>query len=86
MKLHEGFVTHNTADEHILVSTGANGFSGLIRLNGTAAFIVEHLRDETTEAALVDALLAEYDVDRETAEKGVGAVLTKLRSVGAVTE
>ncbi len=84
MKLKQGFITHNTGDEHILLSVGESGFSGLVRSNETAAFIVEQLKNDTTLEALVDAMLAEYDVDRARAEAGVRAVLEKLESIGAI--
>ena len=39
MKLKDGFVTHDMGGEQIMVSTGSTAFSGLVRSNGTAAFI-----------------------------------------------
>ncbi len=84
MKLKEGFITHTFGDEHILVSAGDSSFSGLVRSNATAAFLIEKLKEQTSEEGLVEALLEEYEVDRETAQKGVAAVLEKLNSIGAL--
>ncbi|MBP5581609.1 MAG: PqqD family protein, partial [Ruminococcus sp.] len=75
-----------TKGEHITVSTTGTKFNGLIRSNPTAAFIVESLKTETTEGAVVDKLLAKYDVDRSTAEKDVAEIISKLRAIGAVID
>ena len=49
MKLKDGFITHEGAGEHITVSAGSVSFSGMIRSNQTAGFIVECLKEEITE-------------------------------------
>ena len=51
----------------------------VITLNDTGAFLWEHLQEETDEAALVQALLAEYDVTEETAAKAVAAFAENLK-------
>ena len=84
MKLNPKFLTHETKGEHITVSTTGTKFNGLIRSNPTAAFIVESLKTDTTESAVVDKLLAKYEVDRPTAEKDVADIVGKLRAIGAV--
>ena len=88
MKLNPEFILQPMGEESVLVPVGKAGekFRGMIRLNETAAYIVEQLKTETTEPRIVDALLIEYEVERETAEKNVAAVLEKLRSVGALIE
>lgn len=86
MKLNPKFLTHETKGEHITVSTTGTKFNGLIRSNPTAAFIVESLKTDTTESAVVDKLLAKYDVDRPTAEKDVADMIGKLRAIGAVID
>ncbi len=86
MKLKNGYITHASAGEHILVSAGDNGFAGLVRSNDTAAFLVELLKQETTEEQLVEAMLREYDVSRERVTQDVRRILEKLRSIGALEE
>ena len=54
----------------------------MICLTETAAFLFAMLQEEHTEAELVDALLAEYDVDRETATKDVREFVEQMESVG----
>lgn len=86
MKLNQKFLTHETKGEHITVSTTGTKFNGLIRSNPTAAFIVESLKNDTTESEIVDKMLEKYDVDRNTAEKDVANIIGKLRSIGAVID
>lgn len=86
MKLNPKFLTHETKGEHITVSTTGTKFNGLIRSNPTAAFIVESLKNDTTESKIVDKMLEKYDVDRNTAEKDVANIIGKLRSIGAVID
>lgn len=51
----------------------------MITLNDTGAFLWEQLQEEADEAALVQALLKEYDVTEETAAKAVAAFAEKLK-------
>lgn len=86
MKLKEGFVTRNMGGEQIMVATGDAKFSGFVRANPGAAFIVDCLKKETTQAQIVDAVLGHFDVSREVVEKDVARVLDRLREVGAIDE
>ena len=47
------FLVHNDGENKLLVSTGATKFSGLVRGNSTAGFIIECLEEETTEDEIV---------------------------------
>lgn len=85
MKLKEGFITHNTGDEQIMVSA-SGGFSGLVRSNRTAAFIVDCLKTDTTEKDIVAKIMSEFDADEETVSADVQKILCKLRSIGAIDE
>lgn len=86
MRLKEGFITHTIQDTQMMVAAGeaAKSFHGLIRSNETAAFIVNCLKKDTTEDAIVDSLMSEYDVSREIAEQDVRDILDKLRSIEAI--
>ena len=86
MKLKEGFITHQTQGEHITVSAGGSGFNGLIRSNGTAGFIVECLKNDTTEEAIVEKMLAKYDAPRTLIAADVAKVLASLREIGAIDD
>ena len=79
MKLKNGFLLRQVAGQTVVLPVGGElDLNMMITLNDTGAFLWERLQTETDEAALVAALLAEYDVDRATAEKSVAAFLKKL--------
>ena len=85
MKLKDTFVSHVTNGEQILVDVSSS-FSGLIRSNKTAAFIVDQLKSETTLDSIVDAMFEKYDAPKEVLRRDAQAVIDKLRSVGAIDE
>ncbi len=84
MKLKDTFITYAASGEHTMVST--EGFSGVVRSNKTAAFIIESLKEPTTMEQIVEAMEAKYDAPREVIEKDVAKVLEELRSIGAIEE
>ena len=87
MKLNPKFLTHETKGEHYMISTSGTRFSGIVKNNETAAFIVECLKSDTAENQIVDKLLSEYSgADRATVQKDVADILNKLRSIGALEE
>ena len=80
MKIKEGFLLRNIAGQTVVLPTGGDlDLNMMITLNDTGAFLWEHLQEETDEAALVQALLAEYDVTEETAAKAVAAFAENLK-------
>ncbi len=85
MKIRDDFLTAEIGEELFLVPVGAAAETvrGVVRLNETAAFIVNQMKEETTLDAVVDAVLGEYETTREEAEKHVKALLARLREIGA---
>lgn len=84
MKLNKGFIAHKDGEETLLVSTGASKFSGMVRSNPTAAFIIECLQNDTTEAEIVEKMANKYDGPKEAMEKDVKNVVAQLRKIGAI--
>lgn len=83
MKLKDGFILRSVAGETVVLPVGSGlDLNMMITLNDTGAFLWEKLGSETDEAALVAALLAEYDVDQETAKEAVSAFVKKLNDNG----
>lgn len=80
MKIKDGFILREVAGNTIVVAVGdaVKEFNGVINLNETGALLWKTMEKGADEQALVDALLAEYEVDRETAEKDVKAFIEKL--------
>ena len=86
MKLKDGFVTHEMGGEQIMVATGNANFSGLVRSNATAAYIVDCLKEQTTRDEIIQKMLARYDATAEVISADVDKVLTRLRSINALDE
>lgn len=85
MKIKEGFLLREVAGQTVVLPVGGDlDLNMMITLNGTGAFLWERLLSETDEAALVDALLQEYDVDEVTARNSVAAFVKKLNDNGLV--
>lgn len=83
MKLKEGFLMRKVAGQVVVLPSGDElDLNMMITLNETGAFLWERLQEETSEDALVSALLAEYDVDEDTAHKAVQAFVQKLSDNG----
>ena len=85
MKLKDTYITHDSDGEQILLDTSGS-FAGLIRNNKTAAFIVECLKDDTTQEKIVEAMFEKYDAPKDVLAKDVSDVIEKLRKVGALDE
>lgn len=80
MKIKDGFILREVAGSYIVVAVGdaVKTFNGVITLNETSAFLWNVLIKGATEEELVNALLGEYEVEKETAEKGVKAFINRL--------
>ena len=86
MKLKEDFVTQDIDGTQFLVPVGAEAFSGIVRSNKTAAFIVNCLKEETTEEKIVDAMCNKYAAPREEIAADVKEILDTLRKINALEE
>lgn len=83
MKIKEGFLLRKVAGQTVVLPVGADlDLNLMITLNETGAFLWEKLQSETSQEALVAALLADYDVDEATAAKCVAAFVKKLDDHG----
>ena len=86
MKLKADFITQDIDDTQFLVPVGAEVFQGIVRSNKTAAFIVDCLKEETTEEAVVDRMCARYDAPRGEIAADVKEILGILRKINALEE
>lgn len=85
MRIKDGFELREVCGERIILSSGMENidFSKIISLNETAAFLWEKAEGhDFTEEELADALLAEYEVDADTARKDVADVVASWREIG----
>ena len=84
MKLKDGFITYETNGEQMMVAAGHVGFHGMVRGNRTAAFIIDCLKTETTQEAIVDKMADTFDAPKEMIAEDVARILAKLRTIGAL--
>lgn len=86
MKVNMEFVTREVAGEYLLVPVGKTtlNLNGIMTLNEVGAFLWEKLPQAADEAALVDAVLAEYEAERPEVEKDVSEFLAKLRELNII--
>ena len=83
MKIKDGFLLRQVAGQNVVMPMGSDlDLNMMITLNETGAFLWKQLETDSDEAALVAALLAEYDVDAETAASCVAAFVKKLSDNG----
>lgn len=66
------------------VGDGAEQFRGVLKVNETAVAILKLLEQETTEEAIVDALMKEYDGEKETIASFVNEFIETLKTEGVV--
>lgn len=86
MRLRDGFITHESAGEHITVTAGNTAFNGMVRSNKTAGFIVECLKENVTKEDIITKMLEKYDAPREQIEKDVEKILEQLQAIGAIDD
>lgn len=86
MKISNNFLTHSDGKDTLLVSTGASDFSGLVRSNASAGFIIKCLEKDTSEAEIVAAMQKEFDAPKEVLERDVRKIISQLRKIGAIVD
>lgn len=81
MKIKKGFVAKEIAGQHVVVALGAASkiFNGIIKLNDSGKLIWDMLAEGAEQEQIVDALLSEYEVDRDTAERDVNNFIEQLK-------
>jgi hypothetical protein len=86
MEIKKEMIHRQLAGENILVPGGnaVLDLNGLFVMTETGAFIWSILPQAETEDEIVDKMLEEYDVDRETAQEDVKEFLGRLREYGII--
>ena len=86
MKLKKEFIAHDTGSESILVPLGGAGWSGVVRGNKTLGAILGFLKEDTTEAAIIDAMKERFEAPEDVIVRDVKKVIAELRKIGALDE
>lgn len=86
MKLKYNFIKKEIDGTTFLVPVGEGSFSGMIRSNSTASYIVELLKEEISPEGVVDKMCTKYDAPRETIARDVGKIPDNLKRINALDE
>ncbi|MBO5294251.1 MAG: PqqD family protein [Clostridia bacterium] len=81
MQINKDFTIQKVGASYVAVPVGetSKSFHGMVRLNETGAFLWKLMAEkDCTEEELVDALLAEYEVEREIAARDVHRIVEQL--------
>ena len=83
MKLKQQLIRREIAGENVLIPVGemAQNHVGLFVLNELGAFIWDVLPQAEDEDAVLQAVLAEYEVSAEEAKRDIHEFLAKLRQM-----
>lgn len=83
MKINKNFTMREIAGEYILVPTGTAALevNGLLMTNEVGAFIWQLCQEEISEDELVSRIVAEFEVEEETARTDAGEFLNRLREL-----
>ena len=82
VKLKEGFILRQVAGENVALSVSADiDLNGMITLNDTGCTLWKRLEQESTLEDLTAALLAEYEVDEQTARIAAELFVAKLKEL-----
>lgn len=81
-------ILREVAGEFILIPTGETALkmNGIISLSVSGALLWKLLEKGCQRSELTDAVLKEYETDRETAESDVAAFLNRLKELELLKE
>lgn len=85
MKIKNGFELKDVCNEHVIVAYGKENtdFTKIISLNDSAAYLWNNVKDCDFDAEkLTELLLAEYEVDRETAWADAVSIMKSWSEAG----
>ena len=88
MKIKDGFILRKIANTDMVVPIGQNiaDFNGIISLNDSAAFLWRRLKEGSDIPFLVDALIREYNIKRDLAQRDVENFVARLQLADMLEE
>ena len=86
MRVSKDLILREVAGEYILIPVGkaALEIHGMINLSESAVLLWKKLQEDCSEEELVQALLVEYDIDRETAAADVRELIEQMQKIGVI--
>lgn len=88
MKIKDGYILRQVAGNSIVIAVGdeALNFNGIITINGSGTFLWEQLAKGASKSELLEAMLSEYNIDAETAEKDIEEFVSKLEKANLLDD
>lgn len=88
MKIKKDFILREIAGDYVLVPVGKTAleFNGMLTVNETGVLLWNLLREGTTTAELVQAVLEEYETDEATAKADVEEYIALLQEKNIIEE
>lgn len=89
MKLKSGYLLRTVADTNIVVPIAERviEFKGMMTLNDVAASVWEFMKSQDRDYEyneILEFVLSEFDIDKETAEKDLKNLLEKMETNGVL--
>lgn len=86
MKLKEGFEIVEIAGDYMAIPTGDNmaAYGGSVVLNEVSAFLLKQMKQNISKEDLLELMLNEYEVDRETAMADLDAIIQTFMELGLI--
>lgn len=88
MKIKDGFILRKFSDKIVAVADDdfADNNNVFIKMNSSAEFVWNFLRQDRSYDEVINALLEKYDIDRQTAENDFDEFLSAVRKAGLLDE
>lgn len=88
MKIKEGFVMREVANQKMLIATGkaSESFRGMIKLNDSAASIFKMLQEGLSCEKIIDEIANTYAVSKDEAKNDIESLITVLKDAGVIID
>ena len=88
MRAKQGFTIVEMAGDYMAMPTGSNmaTFGGTVALNKVSAFLLQAMQTDISREDLLERMLNQYEVDRETAERDLEEILATFRKLGLIED
>jgi len=88
LKIKEGFMLREVAGQWLVVPLGERvvEFSGIMTLSESGAVLWRKMEQDVSSEEMIATILAEYNVDEETAKTDVLEFIDKLREKSLIEE
>ncbi|MBQ3037621.1 MAG: PqqD family protein [Clostridia bacterium] len=88
MQIRDGFLLREVAGNFVVVAIGDDvlDFNAVITVNELGATIWHGIEDRKDKAQIVEEILTEYDIDKETVSNDFDEFISQLKSNNIITD